>query len=87
MSVIPGVVFAGDMNGWLRAFDAATGRELWKYETTLPLDTANGVKGAVGGSIDNAGPTIAGGMVYVHSGYNGNAGGNNVLIAFSPDGR
>jgi len=87
VSVIPGVVFAGDMNGWLRAFDAATGRELWKYETTLPLDTANGVKGAVGGSIDNAGPTIAGGMVYVHSGYNGNAGGNNVLIAFSPDGR
>jgi polyvinyl alcohol dehydrogenase (cytochrome) len=87
VSVIPGVVFAGDMNGWLRAFDAANGHELWKYETTLPLNTANGVKGVVGGSIDNAGPTIAGGMVYVHSGYNGNAGGSNVLIAFSPDGK
>ena len=35
----------------------------------------------------NAGPTVAGGMVYVHSGYNGNAGGSNVLIAFSVDGK
>ncbi len=87
VTLIPGVLFAGDMNGWLHAFNAATGAELWKYETTLPLDTANGVRGAVGGSLDNAGPTIAGGMVYVHSGYNGNAGGNNVLIAFSPDGK
>ncbi len=87
ISVIPGVVFAGDLSGWLHAFDAKSGKELWKYETTQPLDTANGVKGAVGGSLDNAGPTIANGMVFVHSGYNGNAGGNNVLIAFSPDGK
>jgi polyvinyl alcohol dehydrogenase (cytochrome) len=87
VSLTPGVVFAGDMNGWLHAFNAADGHELWKYETTQPLDTANGVKGAIGGSIDNAGPTIADGMVYVHSGYNGNAGGSNVLIAFSPDGK
>jgi polyvinyl alcohol dehydrogenase (cytochrome) len=87
VSLIPGALFAGDMNGWLHAFDPATGKELWKFETTQPLDTVNGVKGAVGGSLDNAGPTIAGGMVYVHSGYNGNAGANNVLIAFSVDGK
>ncbi|HET9160951.1 MAG TPA: PQQ-binding-like beta-propeller repeat protein, partial [Caulobacteraceae bacterium] len=87
VTLIPGVLFAGDMNGWLHAFDPKTGKELWKYETTLPLDTVNGVKGAIGGSLDNAGPTVANGMVFVHSGYNGNAGGNNVLIAFSPDGK
>jgi polyvinyl alcohol dehydrogenase (cytochrome) len=87
VTLIPGVLFAGDMNGWLHAFDPKTGKELWNYETTLPQDTVNGIKGAVGGSLDNAGPTVAGGMVYVHSGYNGNAGANNVLIAFSVDGK
>ena len=50
-----------------------------------------------GGVMDGAGPTIAGGMVYVHSGYAGRsratAGRNmrnadgNVLMAFSIDGK
>jgi hypothetical protein len=33
------------------------------------------------------GPTVAGGMVYFHSGYNGSAGANNVLVAMSVDGK
>jgi polyvinyl alcohol dehydrogenase (cytochrome) len=40
---------------------------------------------AKGGSIGSAGPTIAGGMVFIASGYPGvQAGtGGNVLLAFS----
>ena len=47
----------------------------------------NGVKAAPGGSLDMGGPTVAGGMMFVHSGYNGNAGASNLLLAFSVDGK
>jgi hypothetical protein len=33
------------------------------------------------------GATIAGGRVFIHSGYGGSAGANNLLLAFSVDGR
>ncbi|MFI4933079.1 MAG: PQQ-binding-like beta-propeller repeat protein [Caulobacterales bacterium] len=91
-SVMPGVVFSGTLDGWFRAYDAATGKILWEYSTTAQIyDTVNGVKGQPGGGIDGLGPTIAGGMVYTMSGHNGasNTGGNgvNVLLAFSVDGK
>ena len=89
---IPGVVFSGTMDGWLRAYDARTGRILWSDSTTArAYDTLNGVRGQPGGSIDGLGPTVARGMVYVMSGFDGAArvGGNgmNVLLAYSVDGR
>ena len=40
-----------------------------------------------GGALDAAGPVIAGGMLYVHSGYWGRTGPGSVLLAFSVDGR
>jgi polyvinyl alcohol dehydrogenase (cytochrome) len=91
-SVMPGAVLAGGMDGWLRAYDAATGKVLWAYSTTAQTyDTTNGIKGQPGGNIDGLGPAIAGGMVYVQSGWLGAArtGGNtvNVLLAFSVDAR
>jgi polyvinyl alcohol dehydrogenase (cytochrome) len=52
-----------------------------------PFITINDVK-AAGGSLDSAGPTIAGGMIFVNSGY-GFYGGQpgNVLAAFAPQPR
>ncbi len=49
-----------------------------------PFVTVNDVK-ANGGSLDTAGPTVAGGMIFVNSGY-GLYGGQpgNVLAAFAP---
>jgi polyvinyl alcohol dehydrogenase (cytochrome) len=92
VSTMPGVVFSGTADGWFRAYDARTGKVIWGYSTTArTYDTVNRVKGQPGGSIDGLGPTIAGGMVYTMSGFNGssNTGGNgiNVLLAFSVDGR
>ena len=52
-----------------------------------PLDTVNGVKAAPGGTLDMGGSTVAGGRVFIHSGYGGSAGANNLLLAFSVDGR
>ncbi len=91
-AVMPGVVFSGAVDGWLRAYDAASGKILWGYSTTQQTyDTVNGVKGQPGGSIDGTGPTVAGGMVFTMSGFNGAArvgsNGVNVLLAFSRDGQ
>ena len=33
------------------------------------------------------GPTVAGGMMFLHSGYNGSAGASNLLLAFTVDGK
>ncbi len=37
MSTASGLVFTGDNDGWFYAFEAATGRELWKYQTGAPV--------------------------------------------------
>ena len=84
VTATPQYVLSGSVDGHLRAYSAVHGDVLWDYDTARPFVTVNGVK-ANGGSIDAAGPTIAGGMLFVNSGYGlygGQAG--NVLIAFAP---
>jgi polyvinyl alcohol dehydrogenase (cytochrome) len=82
ISVIPGAVFSGSIDGNFRAYSTTDGTIIWEFNTMQPFETVNGVKGQ-GGSIDAAGPVIAGGMVLTNSGYGqwrGKAG--NVLLAF-----
>ena len=88
ISVMPGVVFSGSLNGHFRAYSTSDGSILWDFETSRKFETINGVADAQGGSIDAGGPTIAHGMVYTNSGY-GIFGGikGNVLLAFSVDGK
>ena len=85
VSAMPGVVFSGTMDGQLYAYDGATGKIIWHYNTTQEYaGTLNGVS-AKGGSMSNGGATIAAGMVYVQSGYShhGAVIPGNVLLAFS----
>jgi polyvinyl alcohol dehydrogenase (cytochrome) len=83
VTVMPGVVFAGSSTGTVYAFSTIDGRSLWSFDTNRPFDTVNGVP-AKGGNINAAGPVVAGGMVFVPSGYSDLGGGNrgNVLLAF-----
>ncbi len=77
-----GVVFSGAMDGVLRAYDVETGRVVWSFDTAREFETVNNVA-ARGGSMDGAGPVVAGGMVYVTSGYSIFGGmPGNVLLAF-----
>ena len=87
VTVIPGVVFSGSVDGHLRAYSASTGAVLWDVDTARQYETVNG-KPANGGSLDVAGPAIVNGMVFVNSGY-GQWGGipGNVLLVFSVDGK
>ncbi len=82
VSVIPGVVFSGSNDGALRAFSTKTGALLWEFDTNREFKTVNGVP-ARGASILGPGPAIAGGMVFVNSGYGSHGGrAGNVLLAF-----
>jgi len=82
--MMPGVVFVAGSDGSLHAVSTADGHVLWSYDTAHPYDTVNKVP-AHGGAINSIGPSIAGGMLFIGSGYavvGSNSG--NVLIAFSP---
>ncbi len=81
-SAIPGVAFVGGTDGKLHALATGDGKELWTYDTAHPYETVNKVPGH-GGAIGSPGPVIAGGMLFVNSGY-GVIGGNpgNVILAF-----
>jgi polyvinyl alcohol dehydrogenase (cytochrome) len=86
VSAMPGVVFAGSMDGWLSAYSSEDGNVLWTVDTGDSFVTTTGST-AQGGALDAAGPVVAGGMVYVHSGYWGRTGPGSVLLAFSVDGK
>jgi polyvinyl alcohol dehydrogenase (cytochrome) len=86
-TLIPGVVFSGSMDGHLRAYSTADGSVIWDLDTLHDFDTVNGVA-AHGGSLNATGPTIAGGMMFVNSGYSQLGGmGGNVLLALTVDGK
>ncbi len=82
LTAIPGVVFAGGLDGHMRAHAAEDGRILWDFDTTEVTETSNGVPGR-GGTIDGPGPVVAGGMLFANSGYGafGQMPGN-LLLAF-----
>ena len=78
---IPGAVFAGSRDGYIRAFDNRSGKVLWSFNAAQEFNSLNGDL-AAGGTITGAGGVmVANGMVYVNS---SNAQKpNSVLLAFS----
>jgi len=85
LTMIPGVIFSGSVDGHLRAYAAEDGTVLWDFDTATDFSAVDGVK-ASGGSIDGAGPVIAGGMLFVNSGYPRTGGmPGNVLLAFGAE--
>lgn len=88
VSAMPGVIFSGALDGHLRAYDSSTGKVIWDVDTARTYDTTvNGVA-AKGGGMNGPGATVAGGMVFVNSGY-GSIGfmAGNAVLAFSVEGQ
>jgi polyvinyl alcohol dehydrogenase (cytochrome) len=85
VTTIPGAVLSGSLDGGLRAYSAKDGSIIWTFDTNREFETVNGVK-ATGGGIEGNGAIVAGGMLFVNSGYGGilNRPGN-VLLAFAID--
>ncbi len=85
VTVIPGVVFSGSMDGHLRAYQTSEGNLLWDFDVLRDFETVNGVP-ARGGSLNATGPTVAGGMLFLGAGYSQLVGlPGNVLLAFAAE--
>jgi polyvinyl alcohol dehydrogenase (cytochrome) len=87
-TAIPGVVFSGSLDGHLRAYSTKDGSVVWDFDTASTSYT--GVNGAParGGALDGGGPIVAGGVLYVNSGYGRLIGQpGNLLLAFTVDGK
>jgi polyvinyl alcohol dehydrogenase (cytochrome) len=85
VSVIPGAVFSGSLDGGMRAYSTADGTIVWTFDSNREFQTVNGVK-ALGGGLDGPGAIVSGGMLYFNSGYGGFVGNpGNVLLAFGVD--
>jgi polyvinyl alcohol dehydrogenase (cytochrome) len=78
VTVMPGSVFSGSMDGHFRAYSTIDGKILWDFDTAKEFQTSNGIM-ASGGPLDHGGATIVNGSVYVNSG--------NALLAFSVGGK
>ncbi len=87
VSAMPGLVFSGALDGHLRAYSAADGKVVWDTDTGGKFTTVNQGPQS-GGSLNLGGATMAGGMVFVNSGYGRFAGQNgNVLLAYQAAGK
>ena len=77
-----GLVFAGALDGLLKAYSSTDGQTLWQFDTNQEFTAVNGVK-ANGGAIDSSGPVVVGKQLFVNSGYAkfGEKAGN-VLLCF-----
>jgi polyvinyl alcohol dehydrogenase (cytochrome) len=88
LSLSNDVLFAGSLDGTIKAFRTSDGTELWSYDTAQSYTDSNGNSGN-GGTIDSVGGVPAGGDLLVNSGYNtfGNSnalqsGPGNMLLIF-----
>jgi polyvinyl alcohol dehydrogenase (cytochrome) len=87
VTAIAGALFSGSLDGHMRAYSTKDGSVIWDFDTAREFPTVNG-KPARGGSIDATGAAVAGGTVFVNSGYNQFGGmPGNVMLAFSVDGK
>jgi polyvinyl alcohol dehydrogenase (cytochrome) len=71
ISVTPGLVLAGAMDGHLRIFDADNGKVLWDTDTNQPFKSVNGAKAHGGSFAGGAAPIAWHGKLIVPSGYGG----------------
>ena len=85
VTVIPGVVFSPSNDGAVRAYSTQDGTVIWSFNANREFTTVNRVK-ARGGSMNGPAPVVAGGRVYLGSGYGAfGLRPGNVLLAFGID--
>lgn len=69
VTAIPGIVFAGHMDGRLRAYDTQNGDVVWEFDTYRDFETLSGEIARGGSFGGGSGPIVANGKLYANSGY------------------
>jgi outer membrane protein assembly factor BamB len=81
------VLFGGG-DGWLRAYDAASGREIWRFDGNPKDARWRPRPGDLSRSFILASPVFAGGRVFIAMGQSpGHGNGPSVVHAISPNGQ
>lgn len=68
LSVSNDLLFAGSLDGVVRAFRTSDGRQMWSLQTAVAFTDVNGTAGN-GGTIDSVGVVVSGDGLLVNSGY------------------
>jgi polyvinyl alcohol dehydrogenase (cytochrome) len=85
VTAIPGVVLSPSNDGGLRAYAAKDGAVLWRTDTNGEFRTVNRVR-AHGGSMNGPAPVVAGGSIFIGSGYGAfGLRPGNVLLSYGID--
>jgi polyvinyl alcohol dehydrogenase (cytochrome) len=85
VTVIPGIVFSPSNDGAVRAYSTKDGSVVWSFDSNREFTTVNRVK-ARGGSMYGPAPVVAGGRLFISSGYGAfGLRPGNVLLAFGVD--
>lgn len=81
ITVTERLVFAPTLDGYLRAFDARNGQQVWSFDTTKTFPSVS-ESDAQGGAIDYGGVVLEGGQLFVSSGYGlfGQIPGNAFMV-------
>lgn len=89
LTVSNDLLIAGSLNGVVKAWRSSDGQELWSFNTAISVTDPHGHEGN-GGTIESAGPVIAGDQLLLNSGYDTfggtnqfQAGPGNALFVFS----
>lgn len=69
ITATPELVLAGSDDGHVRAFDAASGKVLWDFDTARSFETVNGIAAHGGAISGGVAPVVDGGQLIVASGY------------------
>jgi len=88
VTLIPGAVLAGSLDGHIRAFNTDDGSLIWAFDTARIYEAVNDGL-ARGGSLDGPGPVIVDGRMFMTSGYERFAARmrGNALLMFTVDGQ
>src|SRR3546814_11377457 len=88
LTVTNDLLFAGSLDGELKAFQTHDGAERWSYDSNVAITGVDGTAGH-GGTIDSVGANAAGGDLLLNSGYDScgssnryQAGPGNVLYVW-----
>ena len=86
LSAVPGAVFGGFNDGWLRAFSTQDGAPLLELDTARDFETVNGVP-ARGGQVSGYPVVVGRDAVFVTSGASSVERPGNTLLVLTVDGK